>query len=121
MVLKGVIDCPDLPLNVSRSALQNDGFVNKVADYISFVHEGELLFTKTYEDIQDNYGILRCGKQMFEILNKEDVIAYKKEEFEYRVLIHNRQDFMKVHTDAIVEKADVEDLMLFYIRGERVL
>ena len=35
MVLKGVIDCPDVPLNVSRSALQNDGFVNKVADYIS--------------------------------------------------------------------------------------
>ena len=35
MVLKGVIDCPDLPLNVSRSSLQNDGFVNKVADYIS--------------------------------------------------------------------------------------
>ena len=35
MILKGVIDCPDLPLNVSRSALQNDGFVNKVADYIS--------------------------------------------------------------------------------------
>ena len=34
MVLKGVIDCPDLPLNVSRSALQNDGFVNKIADYI---------------------------------------------------------------------------------------
>ncbi len=35
MVLKGVIDCPDLPLNVSRSALQNDGFVNKIAEYIS--------------------------------------------------------------------------------------
>ena len=35
MVLKGVIDCPDLPLNVSRSALQNDGFVNKISDYIS--------------------------------------------------------------------------------------
>ena len=35
MVLKGVIDCPDLPLNVSRSALQNDGVVTKVADYIS--------------------------------------------------------------------------------------
>ena len=35
MVLKGVIDCPDLPLNVSRSALQNDGFVQKISDYIS--------------------------------------------------------------------------------------
>ena len=35
MILKGVIDCPDLPLNVSRSALQNDGFVKKISDYIS--------------------------------------------------------------------------------------
>ena len=35
MVLKGVIDCPDLPLNVSRSALQNDGFVNKIREYIT--------------------------------------------------------------------------------------
>ena len=35
MLLKGVIDCPDLPLNVSRSALQNDGFVNKISDYIT--------------------------------------------------------------------------------------
>ena len=35
MVLKGVIDCPDLPLNVSRSALQNDGFVQKISEYIS--------------------------------------------------------------------------------------
>lgn len=34
MLLKGVIDCPDLPLNVSRSALQNDGFVAKIADYL---------------------------------------------------------------------------------------
>ena len=35
MLLKGVIDCPDIPLNVSRSALQNDGFVRKISDYIS--------------------------------------------------------------------------------------
>ena len=35
MLLKGVIDCPDLPLNVSRSALQNDGFVKKISEYIS--------------------------------------------------------------------------------------
>ena len=35
MLLKGVIDCPDLPLNVSRSALQNDGFVKKISEYIT--------------------------------------------------------------------------------------
>ena len=35
LLLKGVIDCPDLPLNVSRSALQNDGFVKKISEYIT--------------------------------------------------------------------------------------
>lgn len=92
--------------------------LDKIADYISFIHEGNLVFTKTYEDIRDNYGVLRCGKSMFEALHQDDVIAYKKEDFEYRVLIENRQEFINVHQDAVVEKADIEDLMLLYIRGE---
>ena len=53
MVLKGVIDCPDLPLNVSRSALQNDGFVNKVADYISKKVADKL--TGMFKTDRDNY------------------------------------------------------------------
>lgn len=92
--------------------------LDKIADYISFIHEGNLVFTKTYEDIRDNYGVLRCGKSMFEALDQDDVVAYKKEDFEYRVLIENRQEFVNVHQDAIVEKADIEDLMLLYIKGE---
>ena len=93
--------------------------LDKIADYISFIHEGRLIFTKTYEDIQDNYGILRCGKELFAALDKDDIVAYKKDDFEYRVLLENRQEFSAVHQDAIIEKADIEDLMLFYIRGER--
>lgn len=54
MVLKGVIDCPDLPLNVSRSALQNDGFVNKIADYIS-----KKVADQTFRHVQDEAGRLR--------------------------------------------------------------
>ena len=53
MVLKGVIDCPDLPLNVSRSALQNDGFVNKLADYISKKVADKL--TGMFKTDRDNY------------------------------------------------------------------
>lgn len=94
--------------------------LDKIADYISFIHEGKLLFTKTYEDIQDNYGILKCGKELFDALDKKEIIAYKKEDFEYRVLINNRQEFKTVYQDTIIEKADIEDLMLFYIRGERL-
>ena len=56
MLLKGVIDCPDIPLNVSRSALQNDGFVKKIADYISKKVADKLSgMCKTQKDEYDKY------------------------------------------------------------------
>ncbi len=56
MLLKGVIDCPDLPLNVSRSALQNDGFVKKISEYISKkVAEKLAGLCKTDKDNYDKY------------------------------------------------------------------
>ncbi len=53
LLLKGVIDCPDLPLNVSRSALQNDGFVKKISDYISKKVADKL--TGMYKTDKENY------------------------------------------------------------------
>ncbi len=85
MVLKGVIDCPDLPLNVSRSALQNDGFVNKIADYISKKVADKLSgmcktdkenYEKYWDDINPfiKFGCLKdekfCDKMMDYILFK---------------------------------------------------
>lgn len=56
MLLKGVIDCPDLPLNVSRSALQNDGFVKKISDYISRKVADKLAgMCKTEKEEYDKY------------------------------------------------------------------
>ena len=56
MLLKGVIDCPDLPLNVSRSALQNDGFVKKISDYISKKVADKLSgMCKTQKEEYDKY------------------------------------------------------------------
>ncbi|MBR1702154.1 MAG: molecular chaperone HtpG [Lachnospiraceae bacterium] len=56
LLLKGVIDCPDLPLNVSRSALQNDGFVKKIAEYISKKVADKLAgMCKTEKDEYDKY------------------------------------------------------------------
>ncbi len=56
MLLKGVIDCPDLPLNVSRSALQNDGFVKKISDYITKKVADRLSgMCKTQRDDYENY------------------------------------------------------------------
>ena len=56
MLLKGVIDCPDLPLNVSRSALQNDGFVKKISDYITKKVADKLAgLCKTYKESYEKY------------------------------------------------------------------
>ena len=73
MLLKGVIDCPDLPLNVSRSALQNDGFVRKISDYITKKVADKLSgmykvdrenYEKYWEDISPfiKYGCLKDDK-----------------------------------------------------------
>ena len=73
LLLKGVIDCPDLPLNVSRSALQNDGFVKKISDYITKKVADKLnamcnvereSYEKYWEDIHPfiKYGCLRDEK-----------------------------------------------------------
>ena len=73
LLLKGVIDCPDLPLNVSRSALQNDGFVQKIAEYISKKVADKLTgmcktdreaYEKYWDDISPfiKYGCIKDGK-----------------------------------------------------------
>ncbi len=86
MLLKGVIDCPDLPLNVSRSALQNDGFVNKISDYITKKVADKLAgmcktekeeYEKYWDDISPfiKYGCLKddkfCEKMTDYILFKD--------------------------------------------------
>ena len=92
MLLKGVIDCPDLPLNVSRSALQNDGFVTKISDYITKKVADKLAglcktdkenYEKYWDDISPfiKYGCLKdtkfCDKMNDYILFKDINGAYQ--------------------------------------------
>ena len=109
MVLKGVIDCPDLPLNVSRSALQNDGFVNKVADYISKKVADKLTgmfktdrenYEKYWDDISPfiKFGCLKdekFGEKM------KDSMLYKNLEHKYLTL----EDVINKNAPAKEEKA----------------
>ena len=94
LLLKGVIDCPDLPLNVSRSALQNDGFVNKISDYITKKVADKLSgmcktdkenYEKYWEDISPfiKYGCLKDDK-FCEKMN--DYILFKNLEGTYMTL-----------------------------------
>ena len=94
MLLKGVIDCPDLPLNVSRSALQNDGFVKKISDYITKKVADKLTgmcktdresYEKYWDDISPfiKFGFIRDQKFADKI---KDYILFKNMEHKYVTL-----------------------------------
>lgn len=92
--------------------------LDKVADYIAFLHEGKLQFVKSYDELQNDYGVLHCGKDFFESLREEDIVSFKKEPYEYKLLVRNRNGILSVFPDLEMEKASVEDIMLMYVKGE---
>ena len=94
MLLKGVIDCPDLPLNVSRSFLQNDGYVRKMSDYITRKVADKLTglfnserdnYQKYWDDIHPfvKYGCMRDAKFFDQV---KDTLLYKTTKGEYLTL-----------------------------------
>lgn len=92
--------------------------LEKVADYITFIHKGKLIFTQDKDTLIDNYGIISCGAAVFDTINKSEVIAYRKEDYQFKVLVNNRTKAAKQYPNAIVSPAMIEEIMLFYIKGE---
>ena len=116
LVLKGVIDCPDLPLNVSRSALQNDGFVAKISDYITKKVADKLIgmyknHRDRYEELWDDlspfikFGCLRDNK--FDEKMKEYMI-FKNLEDKYITLPEYLEAAKDTHENQVFYISDAE-------------
>lgn len=91
--------------------------LDKIADYILFIHEGKVSFYKSRDEIEENYGVLRCGKELFEALSPDDYDAYIQETYSFQVLLNNRQAVEHCFRDILVDPATIEDIMLFYVKG----
>ena len=116
MLLKGVIDCPDLPLNVSRSALQNDGFVKKISDYITKKVADKLSgmcktdrenYEKYWDDIAPfiKFGYIKDEKFAEKM---GDYILYKNLEGKYLTL-----------NDCLEENKEKPENTIFYVTNEK--
>lgn len=92
--------------------------LDKIADYITFIHNGSIIFSESKEEIVDNYGIIKCGTNDFNTIDKKDIVGYRKNQFGYEVLVTNKQKNRSKFKDFIMDNANLEDIMLFYIRGE---
>ena len=92
--------------------------LDKIADHIVLLHQGRVMFQKTKEELDLNYGVLHCGRELFESLAPEDVAAYIRDEYQYRVLVKNRGELESHIRDLTMDRASIEDIMLFIARGE---
>ncbi len=56
--------------------------LEKIADHIVFIHEGQVVFSKPKDELTEQYGILQCGAAQFDALDKSDVVMYRKRDYE---------------------------------------
>ena len=91
-----------------------------IADYLAFIDNGHMIFFETRDKVLDSYGILKCDQQQFERLEPSDVIRYRKNRYNYEVLVSDRHVIRRTYRDAVIEKITIEDLMLLYIKGEEL-
>lgn len=93
--------------------------LDKIADYITFIHNGAIIFSESKDDMINNFGIIKCGKEDFNMIDKTDIVGYRKSQFGYEVLINNMQRNRSKYDKYIIDSASLEDIMLLYIRRER--
>jgi len=90
-----------------------------IADYITFINNGEIILSKTRDELLDKYGIVKCSKSEFEKIDKKDYIKFKINRYEYDVLVENKQEFKRNYDCEIIDKPTLDDIMLIYIKGEK--
>ena len=90
-----------------------------IADYITFINNGEIVLTKTRDELLENYGIVKCSADDFEEIDINDFVKYKKNRYEYEILVEDKFEFKRKYKFEIIDKPTIEDIMLIYIKGEK--
>ena len=90
-----------------------------IADYITFISDGNIIFCKSKDELLDNYGIVKCSEEQFKEIDQKDYINCKKSKYEYELLIEDRMEFKRKYNIQIIDKPSIENIMLIYIKGDK--
>ena len=93
--------------------------LEKIADYIVFIHKGQVVFSKPKDELTEQYGIIKCGASQFDALDKSDIIMYRKMDYEWQILISDRDKMQKKYPKAMIIPATIDEIMLLYVKGEK--
>lgn len=94
--------------------------LEKVADYITYLHQGRVVLSEAKDVIQDNYGRLACTAQQLSAIQPEDLVRVRKGSYGCEALVSDRAVFRKKYPQLMVEPISLEDIMLFIGKGEPV-
>ena len=90
-----------------------------IADKIVFVDKGQIILNESKDELLDNYGILKCDIDSFNKISKEDIVSYKKNKYNYEILISDKDKMKKKYKDFIIDKITLDELMILIIKGEK--
>ena len=93
--------------------------LEKVADYIVFLHQGRVVFCKPKDELRYRYGVLRCGQAQFADLDPADMVACRRQDYEWEVLVADRDAARRKYPKAVVDPDTMDEIMLLYVKGER--
>ena len=93
--------------------------LEKVADYITFLHNGRLLMTVSKNDLAYRYAVMRCRENQFRTLDSGDVIAYRKRDYQIDVLVSDGEAARKKYHDVVVDHVSIDEMLLLLIKGIR--
>ncbi|MDC1541913.1 ABC transporter ATP-binding protein [Candidatus Pseudothioglobus singularis] len=92
--------------------------LDRIADYITFIHNGRHMFTKAYHDIEEEYAIVKGGTDLLDWDTEKEFIGIRKTKHGFEALAANRKRIEKIFSDMVIlEKPTLEDIMLYTKKG----
>lgn len=113
----------DFVQDAARSVLVSShitGDLEKVADYIVFLHRGKLVFEKPKDELRYRYGIIRCTGEQYPLLDRKDILAARKQDYAWDVLVADREAAEQKYPQLVIDPASVEEIILLYIKGKTI-
>ena len=97
------------------SHILND--LERIADYITFIHKGKIVFSKEKYELMETHGMLKCGINDKQKIDKQYIVGERKSSFGYEILVKNIEECRGIYNDMVIDKPTMEDIVLFYVRG----
>ena len=94
--------------------------LEKIADYITFVHNGKLIATVSKNELIYNYAIMRCKESQFLTLDTSDILAYRKRDFQIDVLVSDVKNAQRKYKNVVIDHVLVDEIFLMLVKGERI-